>query len=111
MLYRTPLTLLERSSILLLMNTLSLSRRAAVARALIDGASIRATARMTQTDTDTGTKFLVEVGAFASENQDLVLRSLSCARVEADEIRAFVGAKQDSTKTAGQGDIWTHTGV
>lgn len=80
-------------------------------RALIDGASIRATARMTQTDKDTVTKILVEVGSFASEYQKLVLRNLPCTRIEADEILAFVGAKAGNATKAGQGDLWTYTGI
>ena len=66
---------------------------------------------MTGTDKDTVTKILVEVGSFASEYQNLVLRSLSSRRVEADEIWAFVGAKQGNATKAGQGDIWTYTGL
>jgi IS1 family transposase len=93
------------------MNTLSLARRAAVVRCLIDGASIRATARMTQTDKDTVTKILVEIGAFASDYQNLVLRNLNCTRIEADEIWAFVGAKAGNAKQTGHGDIWTFTGM
>ncbi len=93
------------------MNKLSTSRRAAVVRALIDGASIRATARMTQTDKDTVTKILVEVGAFASDYQNLVLTNLNCQRIEADEIWAFVGAKAGNAKQAGHGDIWTYTAL
>ena len=98
--YQTPFTLLELSSIPLPMNTLTLARRAAVVRCLIDGASIRATARMTQTDKDTVSKILIEVGSFASEYQNLVLTNLSCRRIEADEIWAFVGAKAGNAITA-----------
>ena len=90
----TPyLTMLERSSILLPMNKLSLARRAAVIRGLIDGASIRAIARMTQTDKDTVTRILCEVGEFCSIYQHHALRNLPCKRIEADEIWSFVGAK------------------
>jgi IS1 family transposase len=93
------------------MNKLSLARRAAVVRALIDGASIRAIARMTQTDKDTVTKILCEVGEFCSGYQDLALRNLPCERIEADEIWAFVGAKAGNATKPGQGDIWTFTGM
>ena len=109
--YQTPFTLLEFSSIPLPMNTLTLARRAAVVRCLIDGASIRATARMTQTDKDTVSKILIEVGSFASEYQNLVLTNLSCRRIEADEIWAFVGAKAGNAITAEQCDIWIYTGL
>ena len=93
------------------MNTLSLARRAAVVRALIDGASIRATSRMTGTDKDTVTKILCEVGEFCAIYQDHALTNLPCVRVEADEIWSFVGAKAGNATKAGQGDIWTFTAM
>ena len=93
------------------MNKLSLSRRAAVVRGLVDGASIRAVARMTNTDKDTVLRVLVEVGEFCSIYQDHALRQLPCARIEADEIWSFVGAKEANKTQAGQGDIWTYTAM
>ncbi|MGI8548599.1 MAG: IS1 family transposase [Gemmatimonadaceae bacterium] len=93
------------------MNTLSKDRRAAVIRALVEGSSIRAVARMTGTDKDTVTRLLVEVGEFCSIYQDHTLRNLSCKRVEADEIWSFCGAKQKNATKAGQGDLWTYTAI
>jgi DNA-directed RNA polymerase specialized sigma24 family protein len=46
------------------MNKLTNARRAAIIRALVEGSSIRATARMTGTDKDTVMRLLVEVGEF-----------------------------------------------
>lgn len=93
------------------MNTLSLARRAAVVRCLIDGMSIRATSRVTKTDKDTVSKTLVEVGSFCAEYQDLALRNLDVARVEADEIWSFVGAKEKTKTNPNQGDLWTFTAM
>lgn len=94
------------------MNKLSPARRAAIVRALVDGASIRATARMMRCDKDTVTRVLVEVGEFCSIYQDFVLSNLkSVKRVEADEIWSFVGAKQKNARHEGQGDIWTYTAI
>jgi len=93
------------------MNTLSIARRAAVVRTLIDGASIRATARMTRTDKDTVLRILVEVGEFCSIYQHHALRNLPCKVVEADEIWSFVGAKEANKTNDAQGDIWTFTGM
>lgn len=93
------------------MNKLSLDRRAAVVRALVDGASIRSIARVMRCDKDTVTRILVEVGEFCSIYQDCVLNNLPCTRIEADEIWAFVGAKQANAKRDGQGDIWTFTAI
>lgn len=93
------------------MNTLSMERRAAVIRGLVEGSSMRAVARMTGTDKDTVMRLLVEVGEFCSIYQHHALRNLPCTRIEADEIWAFVGAKQRRAKQAGHGDLWTFTAI
>src|SRR5690349_11479479 len=93
------------------MNRLSDARRAAVLHALCEGTSIRATARLTSTNKETVMKLLVEAGEFASTYQDIAHRGLKTTRVEADEIWAFVGAKQRRATRPGDGDIWTFTAV
>lgn len=93
------------------MNTLSPDRKAAVIRGLVEGNSMRAVARMTGTDKDTVMELLVNVGEFCSIYQDHTLRNLPCKRIEADEIWAFVGAKQARAKQEGHGDIWTFTAI
>jgi IS1 family transposase len=93
------------------MNKLTNERRAAVIRALVDGASVRAAGRMTGTDKDTVLRLLVEVGEFCSIYQDHALTDLPCTRVEADEIWSFVGAKAANAKREGQGDLWTFTAI
>lgn len=107
----SPLRMLERSSILLPMNVLSVARRAAVLRALVDGASVRAVSRMTRTDKDTVLRILVEVGEFCSTYQHYAIRDLDTTVVEADEIWSFVGAKAANATKDGQGDIWTWTAI
>lgn len=93
------------------MNKLPTEKRAAIVRALSEGNSIRATARLTATSKDTVMKLLVEVGEFCSIYQDYRLRDLKTTRVEADEIWAFVGAKARNATKEGQGDIWTFTAI
>lgn len=93
------------------MNTLDTARRAAIIRCLCEGNSIRATCRMTGAAKDTVLKLLVDVGEFCSTWQDYRLRNLQAVRVEADEIWAFVGAKQRRAKKIGDGDIWTFTAI
>jgi IS1 family transposase len=93
------------------MNVLSLERRAAVIRALVEGGSIRSVARMTGTDKETVMRLLVEVGEFCSIYQHHVLVNLPCERIEADEIWSFVGAKRRKATKAGQGDLWTFTAI
>lgn len=93
------------------MNKLSISRRAAVVRGLMDGASIRAISRMTLTDKDTVSRILVEVGEFCASFQDVILNDLPCVRIEADEIWSFVGAKEANKTRDDQGDLWTYTAL
>ena len=93
------------------MNQLTTERCAAIVRALCEGNSVRATARLTGAAKATVLKLLVGVGEFCSIYQDHALRRLPTTRVEADEIWAFVGAKQRNATQPGQGDIWTFTAV
>jgi IS1 family transposase len=93
------------------MNKLSLPRRAAIIRALVEGNSIRATGLLTGAAKATVLKLLVEVGEFCSLYQDHVLRNLECRQIQADEIWAFVSPKQKNVTCGGQGDIWTYTAL
>jgi len=93
------------------MNKLTPERRAAIVRALCEGNSIRATSHLTGVAKATVLKLLVELGEFCSIYQDHVLTNLPCKRIEADEIWAFVGAKQRNATHAGQGDVWTFTAL
>jgi len=92
-------------------NVLPGSKKAAILKALTEGASIRATARQVGVSKTTVLKLLVEVGQFCAAYQNERLRNLSCARIQADEIWAFVGAKAKNAKTPGYGDIWTFVAV
>lgn len=93
------------------MNKLPTAKRAAIVRALCEGNSIRATCRLTGAAKATVLSLLVELGEFCSVYQDYVLRNLPATRVEADEIWAFVGAKQKNAKQESQGDVWTFTAL
>lgn len=95
------------------MNTLSVDRRAAIVRALVEGNSVRATARLTGTSKNTVLKLLVDLGELCSIYQSHVLRNLPTTRVECDEIWSFVGAKQRQVNAGaqGDGDVWTWTAM
>jgi IS1 family transposase len=93
------------------MNKLSTARRAAIIRALVEGSSIRATARMLGANKDTVMKLLVDVGQFCSDFQNDALVNLPCTRIEADEIWSFVGAKAANAVQEGHGDLWTFTAL
>ena len=101
----------EHLTSLVVMNKLTDSKRAEIIRALCEGNSVRATTRLTGAAKATVLKLLVEVGEFCSGYQDVAIRNLKTTRVEADEIWAFVGAKQKNATQPGQGDCWTYTAV
>ena len=58
------------------MNKLSLEKRTQVIRALVEGNSIRATRRITDTAKGTVTRLLASVGTACSRYQDVFLRNL-----------------------------------
>ena len=76
------------------MNKLSIERRTQAAKALVEGNSIRATCRITNTAKGTLIRFLRDVGRACAEYQDKYLRDLPCERVECDEIWSFCYAKK-----------------
>ena len=94
------------------MNRLSVAERVMVVRYLVDGNSMRATARIAGVARNTIDKLLVEMGAACSEFQDTTLRNLSCKRIQVDEILAFCYRKQkqvteDMDESRIAGDVWT----
>ena len=95
------------------MNQLSLERRAAIVRALVEGNSIRATCRMTGTAKNTVIKLLVDLGEMCSVYQHHTLRGLAAKRIQCDEIWSFVGAKARAVKhgAKGDGDVFTWTAL
>jgi len=98
------------------MNRLSIERRAQILGMLVEGNSMRATARMAGVSFNTVSKLLLDVGAAAAAYQDEHLRDLDCKVIEADEIWSFVAHKErnkpDELKgTFGTGDVWTWTAL
>lgn len=98
------------------MNRLSIERRARIIGCLVEGNSLRATARMTDTAINTVVKLLVDVGKACAEYQNQVLRNLKCKRLQCDEIWSFCYAKEknvpkDKKGEFGYGDVWTWTAI
>jgi len=98
------------------MNRLSIERRAKVISALVEGNSIRATCRMTNTAKGTVIRLLAEVGKACAEYQDKHLRNLPCKHIQCDEIWSFCYAKQKNVPEnkqgqLGYGDVWTWTAI
>lgn len=92
------------------MNKLNIQRRAQVIKSLVEGNSIRATCRMTDTAKGTVMRLLVDVGTACARYQDEHLRNLTCRRIQCDEIWNFVYSKQKNVPAdmkAFAGDAWT----
>lgn len=101
---------------MLRMNKLSTDRRTAVVAALVEGNSIRATARMTGVSKPTILKLIADLGPVCTDYQDAMLRGLTCRRIECDEIWQFVYAKAKNVETAKRapqeaGDVWTWVAI
>ena len=98
------------------MNKLSTEQRVTILRCLVDGQSIRGTARITGVVPNTVTKLLLAAGMVADQYQDEKLRNLPCKRLELDEIWSFIYAKQKNVARAKKappsaGDVWTWTAI
>jgi IS1 family transposase len=101
---------------MVIMNKLSIQKRAQILGCLVEGNSIRATTRLTGASKNTVVKLLVDVGRACSEYQDKVMRNLSCQRIQCDEIWSFCYAKdknvpEDKKGQFGYGDVWTWTAI
>jgi len=95
-----------------LMNKLATEKRVQIVSALVEGNSLRSTARMTDVAFNTALKLLPEIGKACAEYQDRVLRNLPCKRIQCDEIWSFCYAKEKNLPEKkkgnyGFGDIWT----
>jgi IS1 family transposase len=99
------------------MNRLTTAERAQIVAALVEGNSLRATARLTGFARMTIEKLLRDLGKACAEYQNDTLRNLSCRRVQCDEIWSFVYAKKKNVtaeileKHADAGDVWTWTAI
>ena len=76
------------------MNRLSDEQRSAVISALVEGASIRSTERMTGVHRDTITRLLLSVGDACGRLLNERIRNIFTRRVQVDEIWTFVFKKQ-----------------
>src|SRR6266568_4269610 len=98
------------------MNRLTTGERVQIVRCLVDGCSMRATARIAQVARNTVDKLLVELGTACLGYQDRTLRNLACQRIQVDECWAFCYCKQKqvTSEIAGRqiaGDIRTWAAI
>ncbi len=95
---------------------LSTAQRVQIVSALVEGNSLRATARMAGVSRNTVNKLLLDLGSACSEAQGRLLVNLPSKRVQVDEIWSFVGMKAANVPAErkdefGVGDVWTFTAI
>jgi IS1 family transposase len=98
------------------MNRLNDIKRAQIVSSLVEGNSLRATARMCDVAFNTVLKFLPEIGEACEAYQRKVFMNLPCKRVQCDEIWSSCYAKeknvpQDLRGKFGFGDVWTWVAI
>jgi IS1 family transposase len=98
------------------MNKLPPDKRAQILHLLVEGNSMRATARIADVAFNTVDKLFIEAGQACAAYQDKTLRGLRSRRVQLDEIWSFVYAKQKNVPTAKSapadaGDVWTWVAI
>ena len=98
------------------MNRLPAEKRAQIIHLLVEGNSLRATARMADVSFNTTAKLFVDAATVCLDYQDKTLRNLPCKRLQLDEIWSFVYAKQKNVPASkrgdpGVGDVWTWVAI
>ena len=98
------------------MNRLNASKRSQIVAALVEGNSLRATARMCDVAFNTVLKLLPEIGRACLDYQDKVFRNLKCKHIQCDEIWSVCYAKEknvpsDKLGQFGYGDVWTWVAI
>lgn len=96
------------------MNRKSIEERAKIIHLLVEGNSLRATARLADVAYNTVLKLLVDVGNACLDYQGENLVDLPCKRVQVDELYSFVGCNRRSmgkTINPHPGDVWIWTSL
>ena len=98
------------------MNSLSKHKKVLILKCLVEGTSIRATARIANVSRNTVAKLLADTGKACGEYQDKALRNLTCRRIQVDEAWSFVYAKEKNVPRAKSappeaGDVWTWVAI
>ena len=98
------------------MNKLDTKTRALILRCLVEGMSIRSTARTADVSKNTVMKLMVDAGKACAAYQDQVLHDLPCHRIQVDEVWSFIYAHEKNVARAKAapaeaGDLWTWTAI
>jgi IS1 family transposase len=96
------------------MNKLTHDKRVQILNMLVEGNSMRATARIADVAFNTVAKLFIETAEVCAEYQDKAFRNLTCKRLQLDEIWSFVYAKAKNVPDGKQGqagDVWTWVAI
>ncbi|MDO8355826.1 MAG: IS1 family transposase [Nitrospirota bacterium] len=96
------------------MNKLTHDKRVQILNLLVEGNSMRATARIADVAFNTVAKLFIETAKVCAEYQDKAFRNLTCKRLQLDEIWSFVYAKAKNVpdgKLGRAGDVWTWVAI
>jgi IS1 family transposase len=96
------------------MNKLTHDKRVHILNLLVEGLSMRATARIADVAFNTVAKLFIETAEVCAEYQDKAFRNLTCKRLQLDEIWSFVYAKAKNVPDGKQGqagDVWTWVAI
>src|SRR5580704_16463881 len=97
------------------MNRLTIEKRVQIIASLVEGNSLRSTARLCDVAFNTVLKLLPEIGQACEDYQRHVLVNLPCKKVQCDEIWSFCNAKDKNLREEhrGQkfGSVWTWTAI
>ena len=104
----------HKSSYTSSMNKLDRAKRVHIIHLLVEGISMRATARIADVSFNTVAKLFIDTARMCAEYQDQAFHNLTCKRLQLDEIWSFVYAKAKNVpdeKRGQAGDIWTWVGI
>ena len=98
------------------MNRLGRDKQTQIIAALVEGNSLRATARMCDVAFNTVLKLLPKIGNACAEYQENTLRNLKCKRIQCDECWSFCYAKDKNVPSEkhgkfGFGSVWTWVAI
>lgn len=98
------------------MNKLDTAKRTQIVAALVEGNSIKGTARMCGVSHVTVLKLLIDLGKACKKYHDEHVKNVSCRRIQCDEIWSFCYAKHKNVPPEfegqfGYGDCWTWTAL
>src|SRR5581483_10079321 len=98
----------------MVMNQLSHEKRVQIINLLVEGNSMRATARIADVAFNTVAKLFIDTARACLKYQDKAFRGLTCKRLQLDEIWSFVYSKHKNVpegKEGQAGDIWTWVAI